>query len=83
MATGRGNSIVVVDPMLTGVLKGIAVGSRPWYMAMTPDGRKLYVANNLSNDVSVIDTAHDRVVKTIRVGDGPWGIAVATRPAAP
>ncbi|HEV8658581.1 MAG TPA: hypothetical protein VGS96_08120 [Thermoanaerobaculia bacterium] len=50
---------------------------------MTPDGRKLYVANNLSNDVSVIDTANDRVVKTIRVGDGPWGIAVATGPAAP
>ena len=34
----------------------IPVGQRPWNMALTPDGKKLYVANGRSNSVSVIDT---------------------------
>ena len=50
---------------------------------LAEDGRKLYVANNLSNTISVIDTASLRVVKTIPGGDGPWGIAVAIARVAP
>ena len=54
----------------------IPVGQRPWGIAISPDGRKLYTANGLSNDVSVIDTSTNKVIATIKVGDGPWGIAV-------
>ncbi|MGH7361101.1 MAG: hypothetical protein ACREJI_05765 [Candidatus Methylomirabilales bacterium] len=43
---------------------------------MTPDGRKLYVANGVSDDVSVIDTATERAVATIPAGKGPWGVVV-------
>jgi YVTN family beta-propeller protein len=76
VATGRGNSVAVIDTASRRLLHDVAVGSRPWWLALTHDGRKLYVANGLSDDVSVIDTVTDAVVKTIKVGAGPWGVAV-------
>jgi len=46
-------------------------------MALTPDGKKLYVANARSNDVSVIRTHELRVERTIEgVGLEPRGVAV-------
>jgi YVTN family beta-propeller protein len=54
----------------------IPVGQRPWGIALTPDGRKLYTANGLSDDVSVVDTATNKVIATIKAGDGPWGIGL-------
>jgi len=54
----------------------IPVGERPWGIALTADGRKLYTANGISNDVSVIDTTTNKVTGTIKAGDGPWGIAL-------
>ena len=34
----------------------IPAGSRPWGLALSRDGDRLYTANGLSNDESVIDT---------------------------
>ncbi len=45
-------------------------------MAITPDGRKLYVANGRSNSVSVIDTEQLNVTTEIPVGELPWGVAI-------
>jgi YVTN family beta-propeller protein len=45
-------------------------------MAITPDGRKLYVANGRSNSVSVIDTAARRKLVDVPVGELPWGVAI-------
>jgi YVTN family beta-propeller protein len=59
------------------VVATIPVGRRPWNMALTPDGRKLYVANGRSDSVSVIDTAALKVVAQIAVGTLPWGVAIA------
>ncbi len=52
------------------------MGRRPWGVALSPDGLRLYTANGLSDDVSVIDTRTLEVVGTIATGEGPWGIAV-------
>ena len=52
------------------------VGKRPWNMAITPDGRKLYVANGRSNSVSVIDTQSNQKLKDIPVGEMPWGVVI-------
>src|SRR4029453_17469962 len=52
-------------------------GTEPFGCAVSPDGKKLYVANQSSDDVSLINTATDVVTKTIRpVGPKPRGIAV-------
>jgi YVTN family beta-propeller protein len=53
------------------------VGTRPWGIGLSPDGKKLYTANGPSGDVSVIDIASGKVDRRIDVGGSPWGIAVA------
>ena len=53
------------------------VGARPWGIALSKDGKKLYTANGPSADVSVIDIESGKVDRRIAVGGSPWGIAVA------
>lgn len=76
VATGRGNSVAVIDGEQLTLITLIPVGQRPWGIALTRDGRKLYTANGLSNDVSVIDTNTNKVIATVKAGNGPWGIAL-------
>jgi YVTN family beta-propeller protein len=45
-------------------------------MAITPDGRKLYVANGRSNSVSVIDAVDLKVISEVKVGEMPWGVVI-------
>ena len=45
-------------------------------MALTRDGKKLYVANGRSNSVSVIDTVALKPIKEIAVGGLPWGVQI-------
>jgi len=54
----------------------VPVGRRPWNMAMSPDGRKLYVACGRSNTVAVVDTASATKIAEIAVGELPWGVAI-------
>jgi YVTN family beta-propeller protein len=52
------------------VVARIAVGLNPRGLALTPDGRKLFVANRLDDTISVIDTRTSRVATTLKL-DGP------------
>ena len=45
-------------------------------VAVTPNGSKVYVANNGDDTVSVISTATDTVTTIIPVGVEPTGLAV-------
>jgi YVTN family beta-propeller protein len=54
----------------------IQVGAGPIGVAVTPDGSKVYVANDGVNTVSAIATATNTVVSTIPVGFNPEGVAV-------
>jgi YVTN family beta-propeller protein len=67
---------MAIDTATNKVVARIEVGQRPWNMALTPDGAKLYVANGRSNSVSVIDTATNTRVKDIAVGSLPWGVLI-------
>ena len=53
------------------VVDSIAVGRRPWGIALAADGNHLYTADGRSNTVSVIDTATRRVLTAIPVGERP------------
>jgi YVTN family beta-propeller protein len=48
----------------------IPVGNAPKGLALSPDGKLLYVANWTGDDVSVVDTAVRKVVRTFSLG-GP------------
>jgi YVTN family beta-propeller protein len=82
VATGRGGTVVVIDPATNKIVGSLKVGQRPWGLALTSDGKKLYTANGPSNDVSVVDTDSLAVRKTIPVGKIPWGVAIGTSPAS-
>jgi YVTN family beta-propeller protein len=78
MSTGRGGTIAVAEQEGQGqkLLKEIPVGARPWGIALSRDGRRLYTANGSSNDVTVVDTSSLSVLKKIPVGKGPGWVVV-------
>jgi YVTN family beta-propeller protein len=61
------------------LLDTIKVGTRPWGIGVSPDGKFLFTANGPSNDVSVVDLKTNKEVSRIKAGSGPWGIAISAR----
>ena len=51
-------------------------GSYPAGLAMSQDGRRLYIAENLANKLGVLDTQTNTLVAEIPVGRQPWGVAL-------
>ena len=52
------------------VTSRISVGRNPRGLALSPDGKRLYVANRLDDTLSVIDTHSQKVTSTVDLG-GP------------
>src|SRR5215469_16572993 len=81
------NTVSVIDTVSNMVTKTITNTSTNTYfndpggVAVTPDGRTVYVTNSdflvPAGTVSVIDTATNTVTATIAVGSGPNGVAVS------
>ncbi|HTC23164.1 MAG TPA: hypothetical protein VK688_02315, partial [Gemmatimonadales bacterium] len=74
-------NVIAIDVATNAIAGTVAVGQRPWGIALTPDGRKLYSANGPSNDVTLVDTETLKVIARIPVGRAPWGVAIAPAPA--
>ena len=62
VTTGRGKSVVIIDPPTNKVIGTVEVGERPWGIAATSDGRMVFTANGPSNDVSFVDIPGRKVV---------------------
>jgi len=56
----------------------IPVGHNPRGVVLSPDGKRLYIANRLDDTISVIDTGTDKVASTIDLG-GPKGVDAIRR----
>lgn len=72
----KDNTVSVIDTGSGAVLGTLPVSAGPHGMAITRNGRTVYVSGDASSSVDVIDTATDKVVKTIPVGKTPNGIAL-------
>ena len=72
----KDNTVSVIDTDSGTVVATVPVSAGPHGMAITRDGRTVYVSGDGSSSVDVIDTATDKVVKTIEVGKTPNGIAL-------
>lgn len=57
-------------------LATVPAGNGPAFLAVTPDGTKVYAASYYSNDVTVIDTATNTVITTIVGFTQPQGIVI-------
>jgi YVTN family beta-propeller protein len=60
-------TVSVLEQATGKVLHQIDVGLHPSALAVSPDGRQLFVANANSDSVSVVDTETDRVTTTLNV----------------
>lgn len=76
VSTGRGGTVAVIDLADSKLVAEIPVGTRPWGIALSKDGRLLYTANGPANTVSIVDTSTLKVVKRIPVGASPWGVVL-------
>lgn len=72
----KDNTVSVINTDTGRVVATVPVSPGPHGMAMTQDGRTLYVSADHSSLVDVIDTGIDKVVKTIQVGKAPNGVAL-------
>jgi len=66
----------MIDPVTDTIIAKIAVGKRPWNMAITPDGCRLYVVCGRSNAVAVMDAETNTKVAEVPFGALPWGVAI-------
>jgi YVTN family beta-propeller protein len=66
--------LLAIDTAKNEVVGSVKVGTRPWGVGVSPDGKRLYTANGPSGDVSVVDADTMTVVATIRCGEvrGEW-----------
>ncbi len=67
---------VVLPPLPSGAVRNVPVGKEPFALAVTPDGRRVYVADEGGGTVTVVDAASDTRVTTIQLSGNPSGIAV-------
>src|SRR5207247_4016267 len=67
VSTEVGNSISVIAPRTNTVTATITVAKRPRGMALSPDGRTVYVALGKDDAVGVIEVAKETLTRTIRV----------------
>ncbi len=87
VSNATNDSISVIDAQLGKITRTIRLeldprlaslrGIIPFGLALSPDGRRLYVAESGINAVAVIDTEHDTVLGHIPVGWFPSKIAVS------
>jgi quinoprotein dehydrogenase-associated probable ABC transporter substrate-binding protein/PQQ-dependent catabolism-associated beta-propeller protein len=76
----HGGSVAVVDVANGTVRETIRLppGSLPMGLALSPDERRLYVANGRARTVSVVDLTSNALLADIRVGARPWGIGLTS-----
>lgn len=88
-----GNQIDQYDVAADGTLTpkspaAVDTGDFPRGLALTPDGRSLYVADFGSDEVSQYSVGSDGTLSlksppTVPAGQGPWGVAVTPAPRVP
>jgi YVTN family beta-propeller protein len=64
-------SISVIDAQKNAVAATIPVHKKPYFIDVSQDGHRAYVANSGSNNVSVLDLDTRKVIATIGVGEAP------------
>src|SRR5579884_3514622 len=70
-------SVTVIDLDSRRAVAMLPAGAGAHSLSITPDGRRIFVANRRYRTVTVLDTAEVRVMRTIELPSPPSGIAVS------
>src|SRR5687768_6587296 len=73
----KADGVAVIDTAQNKVIKVLHAGSDPEQFALSPDGKRLFVANEDSAQASVLDVENGAIVARIQVGREPEGVAVS------
>jgi YVTN family beta-propeller protein len=73
-APGSG-TVSVIDTSNNALTATVPVGLNPGGLAVTPDGKQVYITNGGTNTISVLDTFSNAVVTAFAVGNYPYNIA--------
>ena len=71
-----GSAATLADSIMLGDSVGLG-RDFPAQLGLSPDGRRIYVALNLSDSLAVVDPAARRVTQRLPLGRYPYGVAVA------
>ncbi len=72
-----GARATLADSIVLAGADSVDHGTRyPAGLAVSPDGRHLYVAENLADSLAVVDLARGRVVQSLATGPYPYGVVV-------
>ena len=69
------NSVVLLDTQTRAVTATIPAEAYPYALAISPNGRQVYVPNHDANLITVIDTTTNAVVNKITVKPNPHDVA--------
>ena len=72
----KADGIAVVDTVTRKVVQVLHAGSDPEQFALSPDGSKLFVANEDASTMSVVEVASGSVVGRVPVGREPEGVGI-------
>jgi YVTN family beta-propeller protein len=72
---GAPNSVVLLDTQTRAVIATIPAEAYPFALAISPNGRQVYVPNHDANLITVIDTTTNAVVNKITVKPNPHSVA--------
>ncbi len=71
------HDVSVIDLAANRVIATIPTGPNAHEVAITPDGRFVYVSNHSQGSVAAIEVATNRVIATIPVGQTPHDLSVS------
>lgn len=69
-------SVLAVSPSVLRVSATIPVGEEPRGVALSPEGRRAYVALSGENALAIVDLQKRAVIRKIPVGTEPWHVAL-------
>lgn len=76
VSSGGTNSIVEIDTKDWTITRRLAGGSYPGQMAMTPDGKLIYVVSFIGDELSAVSVEFGTVVQSKKLGMGLHGIDI-------
>ena len=65
------NAVAVLDTRTTKLIDTVAVDTKPYALAVTPDQKFVYVPSHDAEVIDIIDTADNTVIKSIPVAKNP------------
>ena len=69
------NQISIIDTASRKIIKSPAVGKRPDMLAISPDGKTLYVTSRDEDKLLVVSAANLKVKAEVATGKEPHGVA--------